>query len=54
VGEVMVIPPNETRYDEQTTTSVNTPPMTLAKGLMKTKICTTSVEMAKIMVLLIS
>ena len=41
------------RYDEQTTTSIRTPPTTLAKGLMKIKTCTTSVEMAQMMVPLI-
>ena len=49
-----MILPKQTRYDKQTTTSVRTPPTTLAKGLMKTKTCTTSVEMAKMMVPLIS
>jgi len=49
-----VIPPKQRRYDEQTTTIVRTPSTTLAKGLMKTKTCTTSIYIAKIMVPLIS
>ena len=54
VEELTAIPAKQTRYDEQTKTSVRTPPMTLAKGLMKTKTCATSVDMVKMMVPLIS
>ena len=42
------------RDDTQTTTSVRAPTATLSMGLMKTNTCTTSVEMAQMIVPLIS
>ena len=42
------------KYDEKTMTSVRTPPIMLVKGIMKTKTYTTSVELAQMMVTLIS
>jgi len=42
------------RDNTQTTMSARTPTTMLSMGLMKTKICTTSVEMSQMMVLLIS
>jgi len=54
VDEDMVIPRKSKRDDTQTTTSVRNPATTLSMGLMKTRTCTTSVEMVQMMVLLIS
>ena len=54
VDEDMAILRKLMRDDKQTTTSVRTPATTLSMGIMKIKICTTSVEMVQMMVPLIS
>ena len=54
VDENMEIPRKMRGDGTQTKTNIRTPVMTLSIGLMKTKIYTTSVEMAQMMVLLIN
>ena len=54
VDKDMEIPRKPKKDNTQTTTSVRSTTTTLSMGLMKTKTCTTSVEMAQMMVPLIS
>jgi len=54
VDEDMEIPRKPRGNGTHTTTSVRTPATTFSIGLMKTKICTTSIEMAQMIFLLIS
>ena len=54
VEDCRAITRKQMMYNELTLMSVRTPSTTLAKGLMKTKTCTISVEMAQMMVPLFS
>ena len=54
VDEDMAILRKSKRDNTQITTNVRTPEKTFCMGSMKTKTCTTSIEMAQMMVLFIS